>query len=205
MSEEIKPDELLPDKTSVDWNDFVMSHFADNELVHKDGKSYPLVNALRRVTQLLIGEVVQETVHTVQAPTEQSGWGATVQATVQIIQKDNDVILTFSAVADSSSSNTDPGFRMFPSSMAETRAVGRAFRKALALSTVSYEELSKVADEDRNNVRADSNDLKIFRKACENKDLNAKEVLEKHGLTESNVTKSKIQELIKEVQTGESN
>ena len=43
-----------PDYCSPEWNDYVMSHFQDNELI--DGN--PLTAGLRRVSELLIGVIV---------------------------------------------------------------------------------------------------------------------------------------------------
>ena len=177
------------------WNDYVLSQFTENEVVVKDNQTFPKVNSLRRVTRALIGDIIGEHVRTVQAPSSLNDFCATVEAMVQI--EVDGKVYTFAAVADANNNNTDPVYRQYPSAMAETRAVGRAFRKALALNNATYEEISKVANEDSPN-RADSNDFKVFAKFCEKHDLYYKDVLSERGLSE-NVSRAQLREIQEEL------
>jgi len=49
-----KTTEEVPEINSPEWNDYVMSHFQDNELI--DGN--PLTAGLRRVAEILVGEII---------------------------------------------------------------------------------------------------------------------------------------------------
>lgn len=125
-------DSLSP--TDVGWNDYVMSLFAEHEM--HDGR--PLCFGLRRVAELILGEIVCSRPVKVFPPSndEKIGrstviWEVTFRSGV-----------TFSDVADCWEGNTDDAFCVFSTATAATRAEGRALRKALRLRTVAAEELT---------------------------------------------------------------
>lgn len=121
--------------TDPEWNDFVMSHFEEGELI--DGK--PMVDGLRRVAQVLLGKIISSGPTQVFPPQSESHHG---RATVvfEVIFDNN---TRFADVADVWEGNTDDTFCAFATATASTRAEARALRKALRLRTVSAEELTK--------------------------------------------------------------
>jgi hypothetical protein len=125
-----------PGKNSPLWNDYVMSFFEPEELY--DGK--PNLDGLRRVTEMLVGEIIQNVSVVNQCPSADNGGYATATATVQI-EDEKGVLKVFSGVADAHPGNLTGDFIKYPSPMAETRAESRALRKALRLRTVSSEEI----------------------------------------------------------------
>jgi hypothetical protein len=124
-----------PDPTSPEWNDHVLSLFADGELY--EGR--PLCAGLRRVAELLLGRIVSSRPTQVFAP---QGGDEIGRATVvwEIVFEDGSL---FSDVADCWEGNTDDAFCVFNTATAATRAEGRALRKALRLKTVAAEEMTK--------------------------------------------------------------
>ena len=123
-----------PSPTSPDWNDYVLSLFEKNELF--DGR--PKCHGLRRVAELLLGQIVSSRPTQIFPPTKGDEIGrATV---VWEITFSNGSI--FSDVADCWEGNTDDAFCVFNTATAATRAEGRALRKALRLSTVAAEEMT---------------------------------------------------------------
>lgn len=124
-----------PDITSPEWNDYVLGLFADNELF--DGR--PTCAGLRRVSELVLGQVVSSRPTQVFPPTTGDEIG---RATViwEVVFRDGSV---FSDVADCWEGNTDDMFCVFNTATAATRAEGRALRKALRLRTVAAEEMTK--------------------------------------------------------------
>ncbi len=141
-----------PDITSPEWHEFVISKFTEDEL---DADGNPFVHGLRRVTELLIGPILQSKAHVVQAPTFVPDMApmlqpATVEYTIRIlcVRTPEDIEpyeLEYTDVGDVFGQNTDPTYARFPSSMAATRAEGRAYRKALRLKRiVASEELTEV-------------------------------------------------------------
>ena len=128
-------DESAPSVTSPDWNDYVLGLFSDNELF--DGR--PTCAGLRRVSELVLGQIVSSKPTQVFPPTSGDEIG---RATVvwEVIFADGS---TFSDVADCWEGNTDDMFCVFNTATAATRAEGRALRKALRLRTVAAEEMTK--------------------------------------------------------------
>tara|TARA_B100000287_G_scaffold353940_1_gene343901 strand:- start:2334 stop:3101 length:768 start_codon:yes stop_codon:yes gene_type:complete len=127
--------EDAPNITSPEWNDYVLSLFADNELF--DGR--PTCAGLRRVSELVLGQIVSSRPTQIFPPTSGDEVG---RSTVvwEVVFGDGSV---FSDVADSWEGNTDDMFCVFNTATAATRAEGRALRKALRLRTVAAEEMTK--------------------------------------------------------------
>lgn len=171
--EDIVPDDGRPAMHDINWPDFVMSHFDESELVKKvvygTEKSFPKVDGLRRVVELLLGPIIQGQARTIECSRPDNDYTATVEYTVKIrCTKTGGTDRVFTSVADAGLNNADPIFRRFAPQLAETRAEGRALRKALRLNVVAFEELSKTAEEDTVDVGepATGNDLIILKREC---------------------------------------
>lgn len=126
--------EDAPAVTSPEWNDYVLTLFEKSEMY--DGR--PKCHGLRRVAELLLGQIVSSKPTKIFAPTASDEIG---RATViwEVVFSNG---ATFADVADSWEGNTDDAFCVFNTAIAATRAEGRALRKALRLSTVTAEEMT---------------------------------------------------------------
>lgn len=138
------PEVKVPTFADYIWHDFVMEKFEKDELV--DG--CPTVDGMRRIVELLIGEITDITSHVVQTPDQNNERRATVEVIVGI-QCFNDrhggSFRTYSGCADVYYGNADGIYGKHPVALAETRAEGRALKRALRLrKVVSAEE--KVGD-----------------------------------------------------------
>lgn len=172
-SEEL--DENMADKTAMtqpavtepatpryydpEWQDYVLAQFDPKTEMIKDrksGKEYPTVNGLRRVVELLLGEILEagptrlETTMDPNIPgkavVEYSiaiQWKLDAGPYIDLIEdKPHLPIKIFRGVASSWHGNTDDMFAVFPEAIAETRAEGRALRRALRLGVVCADELT---------------------------------------------------------------
>lgn len=137
-----------PDYLAPEWHDYVMSHFHEKELE----AGYPNVDGLRRVSQLLLGEIIESEPVNVIVSTDLPP-RATVTYKVRFRwNRDFDLCgsvkrysyRTFGDVGDVWLGNTDATFAAFASSTACTRAEGRCLRKALRLRVCAAEELPKL-------------------------------------------------------------
>ena len=122
-----------PDPTSPEWNNYVLSLFADGELY--EGR--PLCAGLRRVAELLLGRIVSSRPTQVFAP---QGGDEIGRAWLFGKLYSRTVVLVTLPTAEG---NTDDAFCVFNTATAATRAEGRALRKALRLKTVAAEEMTK--------------------------------------------------------------
>ena len=117
-----------------------------------DGK-YPNVNGLRRVVELLLGEILScGPIDTKTTMDGNSPGKAVVTYEINIAWKlgmpvDLEIedlpVKTFRALGSSCHGNTDDTYAVFPEAIAETRAEGRALRRSLRLGVVCSDELTK--------------------------------------------------------------
>jgi hypothetical protein len=158
---EYEDDNILEDQSSQTemiaygsphWSEHVFAQFTDDELISGN----PTVGGLRRVAELLLGAITFSgptdfKVHYPENPQE-IGRASVVYSVHIAWGADNpwmDInadmpIRIFSAIAGSYLGNTDDIYSVYPEAIAETRAEGRALRKALGLkNAVSHEELSE--------------------------------------------------------------
>jgi hypothetical protein len=123
---------------SPDWDTFVMSQFDSSELA----EGHPKVNGLRRVAELLLGDIISSSpmdVHPVTPRDETQR--STVGYSITFAWFDG-TERVYGDVADVWSGNQDPDFLIYSVATAATRAEGRALRKALKLKKCTAEEIS---------------------------------------------------------------
>lgn len=131
-----------PDMLSPEWSDYVMTFFTEKELI--DGN--PLTAGLRRVAEMLVGEIISSKPVDVQRTETNDPIGkTTVIYEVQFLVRNNgkEYIKTYADVADVWAGNTDDLFAVHAPATAATKAEGRALRKALKIRAVAAEELCK--------------------------------------------------------------
>ena len=129
-----------PSMFSDEWNEYVMAHFHNNELI--DGN--PICAGLRRVAELLLGDIVHSGPEQVFPATDGLAPDrATVVFKVVFDWMNSGQNRTFMEVADVWHGNTDDLFCAHPVATASTRAEGRALRKALKIRCLAAEELAK--------------------------------------------------------------
>lgn len=136
----------VPDYLSPEWHDYVMGHFEPHELI--DGN--PVVAGLRRVAELLLGDIISSKPIDVFPVAGDKHGRATVVYEVQFRWKIKPLqqhppsdIRTYADVADVWHGNTDDLFYAHSPATASTRAEGRALRKALKIRALAAEELTK--------------------------------------------------------------
>lgn len=173
--------EVLPGQDVVDeplisdpaWTDYVLSRLTDDEMF--DGN--PKTSGLRRIAVELLGSIVENSTHVIQVPTLINGFWATVESKVVIEWKKDTYdgmpsTRIFTGLADVYNGNTKPEYVRFPCSVAETRAEGRALRKALHLQrVVAAEELTDMPVEesgaDGHSTPTQHNFIELKCKSCD--------------------------------------
>lgn len=169
------PAPAIPAMTDPGWTAYVLSLLTDKEKVNER----PKVAGLRRVVPLLLGEILENTIVSIQAPNPTNQHTATVMARLVIHWHTDGSQRTFSGLADvfrgldgHYAGNTDPKFARFPSSMADTRAEGRALRKALMIDAVVSEELCELpVEEPPTNGLCDQGQQNFIEIKCEQLDI----------------------------------
>lgn len=166
----------IVNRTMPEWTDFVMGHFIESELE----KGNPKVGGLRRVSELLIGNIVGLYSDVVAGPNRENDHRAVVTVRVIYALKDpnnnlEEKHVTFSGSADASYRNISPDFAAYPVAMAETRAKARAYRNALGLDVVCAEELAESAiPDDFSDELINDNQIKVIEALCKRLNINVK-------------------------------
>lgn len=138
-----------PEYNSPEWSDFVLSKLTADEF--RDGA--PLVDGLRRVSQVLLGPIVESVPAEMRINDNQT----IVSYKISFLWAMNDSrfgqIITFGGVGDATENNCDFPYNNYRGPMAETRAEGRALKKALGLKRIL------TADEINPKLKVDPKDL----------------------------------------------
>lgn len=137
----------------IEWSDHVLSLLSDDEKI--DGN--PTTDGLRRIFEIALGcTVINSTSDVVQSPDPQNEKRATVVHNIAYALNNeadgtpnyNDV-RSVSGSADVYWGNCDKVYRNHPVAVAETRAEGRALRRALKLrKVVAAEEIAANVEDD---------------------------------------------------------
>lgn len=125
----------VPQMTDHTWTKYVLDLLQDNE--KSDGN--PTVNGLRRIAQVVKGPIKRIASLVEQCPTKENGQRSVVIVTVEFEDHSS-----FDGVAETNKGNTPSEYIYHSAATAESRAEGRALRKALCLNINTSEEMTKV-------------------------------------------------------------
>tara|TARA_B100001778_G_C18492271_1_gene585620 strand:+ start:162 stop:842 length:681 start_codon:yes stop_codon:yes gene_type:complete len=153
--------ESIPTINDITWTDHVLELLSDDEKI----KGNPTTDGLRRVFEIALDcTIIGSTSKICQSPEPENGNRATVVHSLGYVLNDkslDDTIKTrtVDGSADVYWGNCDKIFRNHPVAVAETRAEGRALRRALRLrKVVAAEEIAEeVEDLDGNTVNKITN------------------------------------------------
>jgi|TARA_B100001094_G_C18195344_1_gene810345 hypothetical protein len=153
--------EATPTINDINWTDHVLELLSDDEKI----KGNPTTDGLRRVFEIALDcTITESTSHICQSPEPENGNRATVIHSLRYVLNNKSLddsikTRTVDGSADVYWGNCDKIFRNHPVAVAETRAEGRALRRALRLrKVVAAEELAEeVEDLDGNTVNKITN------------------------------------------------
>jgi hypothetical protein len=173
----------------LEWTDHVLSLLSDDEKISDN----PTTDGLRRIFEIALNcTVIRSTSDVVQSPDPNNEKRATVVHTLEYSSNDNSsIVKTISGAADVYWGNCDKIYRNHPVAVAETRAEGRALRRALKLrKVVAAEEIAKDIEDnpDGDSVyKVSANQLNFMDVLAKRLDINMAKVLEDAGHNDKNV------------------
>jgi hypothetical protein len=163
-----------------EWHDYVISHLTEQEMFH----NRPTVDGLRRVVELIMDGVSDMSTTVVQSPTPDNERRATVVVEILVGGR------KFSGAADAyyGNANTEiEGQRIceYPVALAETRAEGRALKRALGLRLINAaEEISNNNDPNTDSDFITDTQISFIDTMCKNSargmNINIEKFVEKH-------------------------
>jgi hypothetical protein len=184
----------IPNISDLEWTDYVLSFLSDDEKISGN----PTTDGLRRIFETVLKcRLLSSTSNVVQTPDPNNEKRATVvhSLTYCLNPEAPDTyginMLTVDGSADVYWGNCDKVYRNHPVAVAETRAEGRALRRALRLrKVVAAEELSKEIEDhpDNHSVNKISNQqINFIDVLSQRLNINVTKLLEENNLKIDNI------------------
>lgn len=170
-----------------EWHDYVMAQFVKEEL---DDKGNPKVDGLRRITELLLGEIVSSRPVTAAITNEVASvnweltiaWRADIEEYLDICKTEPFPYRTFGAFVDACPANTTAPYSKFLSSIADTRAEAKTLRRALRLRVIAAEEAETFVGMDTSGNGVSDGSYKESDPASEGQKIQIKVLCERLGV-----------------------
>jgi hypothetical protein len=183
-----------PSINDIGWTDYVLGLLSDDEKIADN----PTTDGLRRVFEIALDCYVTEArTEVVQTPDPNNEKRATVVHTISYVLKHLDSesedlkYRSVSGAADVYWGNCDKIYRNHPVAVAETRAEGRALRRALKLrKVVAAEEIAKDIDDhpDADSVnKITNNQVNFIDTLASRLSINVIKLLENNNLETKNI------------------
>jgi len=184
----------VPNIGQIEWTDYVLGLLSEDEKINGN----PTTDGLRRIFETALNcRVLSSTSKVVQSPDPNNEKRATVVHSISFYLKDTGVdepglnTVSVDGAADVYWGNCDKVYRNHPVAVAETRAEGRALRRALRLrKVVAAEELAKDIEDnpDHNNVsKISNNQINFIDVMAQRLNINVVKLLDYHRLSADNV------------------
>ena len=184
---------LSPTIADIGWTDYVLESLSEDEKI----KGNPTTDGLRRIFETIMDCVITQSVSEVcQSPYPDNGNRATVVHSLTYVLKDSSTdpqfnTITVNGAADVYWGNCDKIFRNYPVAVAETRAEGRALRRALRLrKVVAAEEIAEEIEDhpDKDTAgKITNNQINFIDVLAKRLNINITNLLKKNGMEEKNI------------------
>jgi len=178
----------IPLISDIEWTDHVLSMLSDDEKIQGN----PTTDGLRRIFEKVLNcEVIGAETVIVQAPDPNNEKRATAIHTISYTTNENNITKKISGAADVYWGNCDKIYRNHPVAVAETRAEGRALRRALKLrKVVAAEEIVDSIEDhpDQNSVnKITNNQINFIDVIGQRLNINVSKLLEENSLDSKNI------------------
>lgn len=176
-------EQAKPKRWEPAWQSYLTDQFTEKEVF--DGR--PTVNGLQRLLEKEIGPIVSTTISSFSPPSVENKFFASVGVTVKVLDRDFGYEREATGLADAHYLLAEGVFQLYPSSMAETRAKGRAYKQLLSLYVTCNEEIGKVNEKalanlfDTNDDEIEGVQIQTIRSLMKKAKINEREYLEDCG------------------------
>ena len=192
--EQVSTDNKVVTPNCLEWTDYVLSLLSDDEKISGN----PTTDELRRIFEIAMNcRVIASCSNVEQVPEPNNEKRATVVHSITYILNAGSLdrpdlnTVTINGAADVYWGNCDKIYRNHPVAVAETRAEGRALRRALKLrKVVAAEEITAEIEDhpDQNSVsKITNNQINFIDVMSQRLNINVSKLLEKHNLDNNNI------------------
>lgn len=182
-----------PKITDIEWTDYVLGLLSDDEKIAGN----PTTDGLRRIFEIAMNcQVISSTSTVAQSPSPDNEKRATVIHTITYLNTGTGGTpdlntVSIDGAADVYWGNCDKVYRNHPVAVAETRAEGRALRRALRLrKVVAAEEIAKDIEDnpDSNTVsKISNNQINFIDVMAQRLNINVTQLLVANNLPTDNI------------------
>jgi len=204
---QIETNEKSVSPNDPEWTDHVLDLLGEDEKINGN----PTTDGLRRIFETVLNcTIIEAQPDVVQSPDLANERRATVVYSMTYVLNDPSIhedikCRTVSAAADVYWGNCDKIYRNHPVAVAETRAEGRALRKALKLrKVVTADEVAKeVADHtsENDNNTINTSQLNFFDVFGKRLNVNIKKLLDHLAINSSNIYNISYDDAVKTIAT----
>jgi hypothetical protein len=182
----------IPTIHDIEWTDYVLSFLTDDEKIMGN----PTTDGLRRIFEKVMDcQIIESESKVIQCPSRENEMRATVQFTLTFKPNVSNTAFidsrSVSGCADVYWGNCDKVFRNHPVAVAETRAEGRALRRALRLrKVVAAEEIATEIEDhpDANTInKITNNQINFIDVMAQRLNINVVKLFKDHKLEQENV------------------
>jgi hypothetical protein len=206
IENETQPASVTPN--DLEWTDYVLGLLSEDEKIAGN----PTTDGLRRIFETALNcTVIRAESSVAQSPSIDNERRATVVHSLTYILNNGDIddgtkFRTISGAADVYWGNCDKIYRNHPVAVAETRAEGRALRRALKLrKVVAAEEIAKEIDtehlEENNIGKINSTQINFFDVFGKRLDINVHKLLNKLAIDSKNIYNISYDDAVKTITT----
>tara|TARA_R110000824_G_scaffold337384_3_gene523953 strand:+ start:2949 stop:3698 length:750 start_codon:yes stop_codon:yes gene_type:complete len=130
-------DSKTPSEYDPEWSEYLLDQLSDSELIN----GAPTVDGLRRITEKCFGEIIGSNSTIIESPTSQNNQRCTICHTLTISKYRSAQSISVDGCVDVLYHKTPYPFKDHLVATADTRAEGKALRRALKIRVVTAEEL----------------------------------------------------------------
>jgi hypothetical protein len=188
MAKVEKVEQKIPSPNDIEWTDYVLSLLTEDEKI----KGNPTTDGLRRVFETATkSRITDSSTRVLQCPEPDNGQRATVVVNITYVN-DKDQVFSVDGASDAFWGNTDKLFRNHPVAVAETKAEGRALRRALKLrKVITADEIAEDVEDitGENADRIESSQINFIDNLSVKTNVNVTSLLDFLELDSNNIKK----------------
>ena len=160
----------IPHDSDLEWSEYLLDQLGDHELIN----GAPTVDGLRRITEKCFGEIVESRSTIIEAPRGDNGLRCTICHSLAIIKYRGLRVIRVDGCVDVLHNKTPYPFKDHLVATADTRAEGKALRRALKIRVITAEELQSESEEEVLTSEEAINDQQILaiNQLCKRLDVN---------------------------------
>jgi hypothetical protein len=150
-----------------EWTDYVLSHLEKNEF----NAGYPTVDGVRRLVNIFLGDIISSKSSVVSSPSDNNQFRATIIHELVIRRYRDGQQVVVNGVVDVYPGNAKSPFDKHVCSSCDTKAEGKALRRALQIKAVVAEEITELEQVEKQET-VSTTQISVIDNLCKRNSIN---------------------------------